>query len=96
MTDIKELSFESAFAELETLVQQLETGNLPLDEAMALFERGTALVAHCNDKLDSAELKVHQLAPTSGGEEDEIYDESSSLDYTGTTLEEFLPEDDSE
>ena len=88
MTDIKDLNFESAFAELETLVQQLETGNLPLDDAMALFERGTTLVAHCNDKLDSAELRVRQLAPAAGVGEDDIYDESS--------LEEFLPADESE
>ena len=83
MTDIKDLNFESAFAELGTLVQQLETGNLPLDEAMAIFERGMTLVSHCNDKLDSAELKVRQIAPA-----DEAYDES--------VMEDFLPADDSE
>jgi len=88
MTDIKDLNFETAFAELETLVQQMETGNLPLDDAMSLFERGTALVAHCNDKLDSAELKVQKLAPAAAIAEDEVYDESS--------LEEFLPADDAE
>ena len=46
MSEIENLSFEAAFAELEEVVRRLEEGNLPLDEAMALFERGTALAAH--------------------------------------------------
>jgi exodeoxyribonuclease VII small subunit len=61
MSDLQNLNFEDAFAELESIVQRLEEGDLKLDEAMALFERGMALTAHCNSRLDSAELRVQQL-----------------------------------
>jgi exodeoxyribonuclease VII small subunit len=75
MSEIEDLSFEEAFAELEELVQQLEAGDLTLDQAMALFERGTAmalfergtaLATQCNDRLDAAELRVQQLLSTPG------------------------------
>lgn len=64
-TLIDQLTFEQAFAELEALVQQLEAGQLALEESLALFERGQALAARCGVLLDSAELKVKQLV---GGE----------------------------
>jgi exodeoxyribonuclease VII small subunit len=70
MSEIEDLSFEAAFTELEEVVRQLEEGNLPLDEAMALFERGTALAAHCNTRLDAAELRVQQLVPASPDREE--------------------------
>jgi exodeoxyribonuclease VII small subunit len=66
MSEIEDLNFEEAFAELQLLVQQLEEGDLTLDQAMALFERGTVLAKQCNDRLDAAELKVQQLLSTSG------------------------------
>ena len=66
MSEIENLSFEAAFAELEDVVRQLEEGNLALDQAMALFERGTALTASCNTRLDAAELRVQQLVPAMG------------------------------
>ena len=58
------LSFEEAFNELEKAVQCLEAGELTLDEAIALYERGIHLAQRCSDSLDSAELKVQQLAST--------------------------------
>lgn len=61
------LSFEDAFAELEEVVRQLEDGSLTLDESLALFERGQALSARCQQLLDTADLKVQQLAPRPGG-----------------------------
>jgi len=66
--EIEGLSFEEAFAALEETVQQLERGNLTLDEAIALFERGQALARHCQARLDQAELRVKQLLPTETGE----------------------------
>lgn len=59
--DLDALPFETAFAELEGLVAQLEAGDLPLEDALALFERGQALAARCGQLLDHAELKVKQL-----------------------------------
>jgi exodeoxyribonuclease VII small subunit len=57
-----ERSFESAFAELEEVVHQLEEGELTLEEAISLYERGQALSRFCQDRLDQAELRVTQLA----------------------------------
>jgi len=59
---LEELSFEQAFAELETIVSALESGDHPLEEALALYERGQNLARHCAGLLDRAELKVQQLS----------------------------------
>jgi exodeoxyribonuclease VII small subunit len=66
MSETEKLSFEQAFAELEEVVQQLEAGDLTLDQSMALFERGMTLATQCNAQLDAAELRVRQLVPTGG------------------------------
>jgi exodeoxyribonuclease VII small subunit len=58
----EEIAFEAAFAQLEEIVGKLEAGDLPLDEALALFEQGQKLAALCSAKLDEAELKVQQLS----------------------------------
>ncbi len=63
MKEIADLSFEDAFAELQATVAQLERGDLPLQDSIALFERGQALAAHCGLQLDAAELQVRQLMP---------------------------------
>jgi exodeoxyribonuclease VII small subunit len=63
MSDIDDLTFEQAFAELEETVRKLEEGGLALEESLALFERGQALAAHCSAQLDQAELKLRQLTP---------------------------------
>ncbi len=68
MKEIAELSFEEAFAELEATVARLEKGDLPLEDALALFERGQALAAHCGVQLDNAELQVRRLIPGQGSE----------------------------
>ena len=53
--------FEDLNRELEDTVRKLESGDLPLAEALALFERGTTLAEQCNTLLDGAELHVRQL-----------------------------------
>jgi len=58
---LDKLTYESAFAELESIVTALENEQSSLDESMSLYERGQALVKHCNELLDKAELKVRQL-----------------------------------
>lgn len=63
---VDSLSFEEAFQELEATVSQLETGELTVEGALALFERGQQLAAHCSEILETAGLKVEQL--TSEGE----------------------------
>lgn len=64
--ELESLSFEDAFHELEAVVQQLEGGDLALEEAIALYERGMALAGHCGQALDAAELRVQQVAVAGG------------------------------
>jgi exodeoxyribonuclease VII small subunit len=65
-----QLSFEDALGELEGIVSQLEAGDLLLEDALELFERGQELAAHCNALLEAASLRVEQL--TTDGEIVEI------------------------
>lgn len=58
--DLK-LSFEDAYAKLEEIAAQLEAGDLPLDESVALYERGQALARLCGGLLDAAELRIQQI-----------------------------------
>jgi exodeoxyribonuclease VII small subunit len=53
--------FESALAELETIVKQLEEGDLALEKSLALFERGVQLSRFCHSKLEEAERRVEIL-----------------------------------
>jgi exodeoxyribonuclease VII small subunit len=59
--------FEAALAELESLVERLERGDLPLDEALKTFERGVELTRHCQSSLKSAQQKVEILLKRGSG-----------------------------
>jgi exodeoxyribonuclease VII small subunit len=61
MSNDTDLTFEQAYAELENIVTQLESGDLTLDESVALYERGQRLARLCGEKLDAAELRVRQI-----------------------------------
>ncbi len=63
-TEISGLTYEQAFAELETIIETLENGQLPLEQALKLYERGQLLSQFCADLLDNAELKIKQLNPS--------------------------------
>jgi exodeoxyribonuclease VII small subunit len=58
--------FESGLAELETVVKQLESGDLPLEKALELFERGMQLSENCRKQLEEAETKVEMLTRRGG------------------------------
>ena len=62
-TDRQEMSFEEAFCQLEELTTQLEKGGLPLEEMLALYEKGMGLAQQCLVLLEKAELRVRKLAP---------------------------------
>jgi exodeoxyribonuclease VII small subunit len=62
----EELTYEQAFEELQGVVARLETGDLPLEEALALFGRGQALAGRCNELLEEAELRLRELLPDEG------------------------------
>lgn len=55
------LTFEQAYAELEKIVAQLESGDLTLEDAVTLYEQGQRLARLCGEMLDSAELRVQQV-----------------------------------
>ena len=59
--DIKDLTFERALKELEAIVGRLERGDVELEESIAIYERGDALKAHCDQLLKQAEAKVERL-----------------------------------
>lgn len=63
---IENLSFEESLVELETIVQNLEQGDLNLEESMALFERGLHLSQHNQEKLKGAELQINILLENNG------------------------------
>ena len=54
---VSDMSFEEAMGTLETVVGQLESGSVPLEESIALYERGAELKAHCEAKLKSAQSR---------------------------------------
>lgn len=61
------MSFEKALAELEGIVEKLERGDVPLEQSIAIYERGALLKSHCETRLKSAELKVEQIVQGAGG-----------------------------
>jgi exodeoxyribonuclease VII small subunit len=65
--DIEGLSFEQALAELERIVGQLESGQAPLEQSIALYERGALLKAHCEKRLEAARLRVEKIVVGAGG-----------------------------
>jgi len=77
MASTKKINLEKSLAELESLVEELESGDLPLDEAMKKFEAGIKLTRGCQSALKEAEQKVEILLKSAGGDslEDFIADD---------------------
>ena len=72
--------FETALAELESVVKRLEDGDLPLETSLALYERGVVLSRYCHDRLQAAERRI------------EVLNERGAIDPAPDTL--GLPDDD--
>jgi len=64
---VETLSFESALAELETIVRDLETGKAALEESIGVYERGVALKTHCETKLREAQAKIEKITVGADG-----------------------------
>jgi exodeoxyribonuclease VII small subunit len=77
-----EPTFKEAIEELEKITDSLESGELELEQSLALFERGVALIKYCQDKLDGAQAKVEVLVDSLTGEIEtaELVDEEASED----------------
>ena len=74
MSDKKPLNLEKALADLEDLVDELESGDLPLEKAMKKFEEGIKLTRSCQVALKEAEQKVEILLKSAGDEGLERFD----------------------
>ena len=66
-TDIKKLSFERAIEELESIVKRLEEGKVPLEESVAIYERGEGLKSRCEELLRQAEARVDKITLDASG-----------------------------
>lgn len=71
----KEPTFKEAIEELEKITTQLESGELELEQSLALFERGVVLIKFCQDRLDGAQAKVEGLVSSLEGEIEETPEE---------------------
>ena len=76
------LSFEEALVALEAVVDRLEDGELPLEQALAEFERGVALSRRCSEELDSADRRIEILIEQSGGHEAQAFEFDSNEENT--------------
>lgn len=65
--DVKALSFERAIEELEVIVKRLEDGKVPLEESVAIYERGEALKKRCEELLRQAEARVDKITTDADG-----------------------------
>ncbi len=67
LPDIAPLSFEDALRALEDVVRQLESGEVPLDDSISLYERGEALRKHCQARLDAAQARIERIVNGADG-----------------------------
>jgi len=65
---IAALSFEDALGALEQVVRQLESGEVPLDDSITLYERGEALRRHCQARLDAAQARIERIVAGADGQ----------------------------
>jgi exodeoxyribonuclease VII small subunit len=66
--DVKQLSFERALEELESIVKRLEEGKVPLEESVAIYERGESLKRRCEELLRQAEARVDKITTDANGQ----------------------------
>jgi len=66
-TKIGAMSFEQALAALEQVVNRLESGEVPLDESIGLYERGETLRSHCQARLDAAQARIDKIVAGADG-----------------------------
>jgi exodeoxyribonuclease VII small subunit len=64
---ITAMSFEEALRALEEIVRKLESGEVPLDETITLYERGEVLRKHCQTRLDAAQARIDKIVKTEDG-----------------------------
>lgn len=65
--DVAALSFEDALKRLESIVAQLESGDVPLEKSIELYQQGDALRAQCEERLKSAQARIEKISLGSDG-----------------------------
>jgi exodeoxyribonuclease VII small subunit len=65
--DIAQMTFEDALRALEDVVRKLETGEVPLDQSIVLYERGEKLRKHCQARLDAAQARIEKIVASPNG-----------------------------
>lgn len=65
--DIRQLSFEQALSELETIVDRLEAGDVALEESIEIYQRGAQLRAYCDEKLQNAQARIEKITGDGSG-----------------------------
>jgi exodeoxyribonuclease VII small subunit len=97
-TPVSDLSYEQARDELVRLVARIESGQVPLEESMALWERGEELAAHCQAKLDAAQDTLDRATgqgePVAAPAQDEARDASQGAAANDRTDETENPDED--
>ena len=73
---MKMKNFEESVKDLEDLIEDLEKGDIPLEEAIKKFEQGVALIKTCNKKLDEAERKIEIVLKEDNGVKTAPFDEN--------------------
>lgn len=85
MANETEMSFEEAMAQLETIVGQLEDGDVPLEKAIDLFQKGMRLSQMCGQKLEQVEQKIEMIVEEGGELKRRPF--GNMLEETGETVE---------
>ena len=82
MPDESPIPFETALAQLDKILRDLEDGSITLDESLARYERGIALLRHCYAQLKVAELKIEQLTglTADGGPELKVFEHTAAVE----------------
>ncbi|MGD6966978.1 exodeoxyribonuclease VII small subunit [Rossellomorea vietnamensis] len=78
MAEEKKMSFEEAMERLETIVQRLEEGEVPLEEALQQYQKGVELSKYCHDTLKHAEKQMTKLMTDEGEKEFSLSEEENS------------------
>lgn len=84
--DSKNLSFEQAIEALGSIVQDIETGQVPLQESLRQYEKGMSLIAHCRGILEAAEKKIEEIDAKSVGasrRDEDLPEEDEEEEDTG-------------
>ncbi len=89
------LTYEQAVAELETLIDRMESGETPLEESLADYERGVGLLKRCREIITQAEQKIEYLKAAARSDDDESADSDAGATAPRDDMESDQAEDDS-